>query len=282
MTNAYMKWVTPEMAQEILTKNYKGQRVPSMPVVKKYAEMMKDGKWMPEIPNILLFNKDGELIDGQHRLHAVILSECPQTFEFRTTYDDRTFEYLDNNKPRMARDFVDGTYRSIKVATAGNVWQIKNTRMSLKSIIDMIKSVRRDLTLEEYHKDPEEFELCSALAYKAIGRTKFTTPTALATTFWVLKKLGNADRLEEFVDKITDPMCPEPIVLMFKATIASARQNMIRGTRKAPSWGCAILMKCYEHYCAGTVPKKLRYDEPMLSKYEDAIRSIVCSDEEQK
>lgn len=66
-------FVTPELASEFLKFNNPNNRITSPGYVTKYAKLMKEGKWGYSLP--LVFSKQGMLIDGQHRLSAIIESE---------------------------------------------------------------------------------------------------------------------------------------------------------------------------------------------------------------
>lgn len=65
--------VTPDLARRWLAQNTDSNRRPSVRTIEAYAGEMKAGRW--ELTHQgLAFNQTGELIDGQHRLHAVIMS----------------------------------------------------------------------------------------------------------------------------------------------------------------------------------------------------------------
>ena len=71
--------VTPEKARIWLQKmkNRKPNMKPMAdPHVEKLAQEMRAGRWVLNGETIK-FNSRGQLIDGQHRLYAVIKSECP-------------------------------------------------------------------------------------------------------------------------------------------------------------------------------------------------------------
>jgi hypothetical protein len=64
--------VTPELAARWLKNNFRNRSVRE-DVVSAYARDMANGRWVYTHQGIA-FNDRDELIDGQHRLHAVILS----------------------------------------------------------------------------------------------------------------------------------------------------------------------------------------------------------------
>lgn len=68
--------VTPEQAAKWLAQNSASQRKISQPAVESYAHAMRTGQWKLTHQGIA-FNQTGELIDGQHRLSAVVRSGRP-------------------------------------------------------------------------------------------------------------------------------------------------------------------------------------------------------------
>ena len=63
--------VTPEMARRWLDSNTRSNRRPSAKTVDAYAREMAAGRWLVTHQGIA-FNQAGELVDGQHRLLAII------------------------------------------------------------------------------------------------------------------------------------------------------------------------------------------------------------------
>jgi hypothetical protein len=65
--------ITPELAREFLSYNYSNRPINKL-IVKKYAKAMKNGDWKLTHQGIA-FDERGHLIDGQHRLFAIIEAE---------------------------------------------------------------------------------------------------------------------------------------------------------------------------------------------------------------
>lgn len=65
--------ITPEMAEQYLTKNTNNFRKLNFNKVKLYASDMRNGRWEYN-GDPIRFNNEGILIDGQHRLNAIVMS----------------------------------------------------------------------------------------------------------------------------------------------------------------------------------------------------------------
>ena len=92
------------MAQNYLENMIDHQRKPSLSTVAKYATEMKAGRWI--VSNPISFDVDGKLIDGQHRLMAVIKAGVSITFLVIRGYETVAAQALDIGRSRLAVDIA--------------------------------------------------------------------------------------------------------------------------------------------------------------------------------
>lgn len=96
--------VTPEMARKFLDRNT-GNRPQSQATINRYAKDMEIGVWkMTGDP--IRFSKTGKLIDGQHRMMAVIQSGVTVSFVVIRELSDEIFDVLDSGKGRSKSDIL--------------------------------------------------------------------------------------------------------------------------------------------------------------------------------
>ena len=96
--------ISPEMAQEMLNYNTCNRPL-SKNIVTKYARMMKRGEWYLSHQALAFAeNKSGSLVlvDGQHRLAAVIQSGI--SIKFSVIYNAVQTPYIDTTRNRT---FID-------------------------------------------------------------------------------------------------------------------------------------------------------------------------------
>lgn len=94
--------ITPDMANNILKGNQKNRPIREGAVA-FYAKLMQEGKWKFNGDTIRIA-KDGTLIDGQHRLTAVVESNRPQKFLIVRDLDHDVFNTIDIGKKRTVAD----------------------------------------------------------------------------------------------------------------------------------------------------------------------------------
>lgn len=127
--------------------------------VSKFARAMSDGQWQLTHQGIAL-DKDGVLIDGQHRLAAVIRSNTTQ--EFLVAYESApdTFDVIDTGQARTAADILSiaGYVNVNQVSAAARILLaydlVKGTKSNISSagrqftnadILKLVESSRGDI-----------------------------------------------------------------------------------------------------------------------------------------
>lgn len=138
--------VTPDMAREWLKANVHNRRVRPN-VVDRYARDMADGKWMLTHQGIA-FDKNGTLVDGQHRLLAICKANVPVTMMVTDGFDPDTMMIVDTNAGRTLADFVrwqtsEGWINSKSVhSTARFVWSEMMQKQKNPTVQEMIEFMR--------------------------------------------------------------------------------------------------------------------------------------------
>lgn len=104
----------PTAQKILLASNYDNRKVRKS-VVAKYARDMLNGNWL-FTPEPIVISKTGRLLNGQHRLMAVVESHCPQKFMVTSGFDDETFSVLDRGALRTKSDALKMDNRLISCA----------------------------------------------------------------------------------------------------------------------------------------------------------------------
>jgi hypothetical protein len=123
----YVADITPDMARSIVeTRNHSNRPISRNSVV-AFAKEMKNGNWKL-LTDAIAFDVNGNLINGQHRLLAVIMSETTQRFHIFENQPVANFTVYDTGKNRTAGDIL-------------SISGISNSASECKSLSSMIKFI---------------------------------------------------------------------------------------------------------------------------------------------
>ena len=97
-TQTEIMTITPSLAKEMLNLNFSTNRSISAPLVTRYSQLMKDGHWVVSDP--ICFSTGKRLVNGQHRLHAVIKADKDIPFLVVFGLPDDSYLGFDQGKHR--------------------------------------------------------------------------------------------------------------------------------------------------------------------------------------
>jgi hypothetical protein len=95
-------FITPEYAQKLLARNEKN-RNHNERRSRNFAAAMGRGEWEINGDTIKIA-KDGRLLDGQHRLWAIVYSGIPQQYIVVSELDESAFDTIDRGATRTVGD----------------------------------------------------------------------------------------------------------------------------------------------------------------------------------
>ena len=102
MATATVMRITPQKAVELLANNGVNRRLDNR-LVERYAAAMRRGDWKVNGETIKV-GKDGRLLDGQHRLNAVVKSGLSVPIMAAFDVDPDSFDTIDTGKMRSGTD----------------------------------------------------------------------------------------------------------------------------------------------------------------------------------
>ena len=100
--------ITPQQASDLLERSsitFKNRNVtPSF--VKRYIQDMKSGNWHADTGETLKIDIKGRVIDGQHRLQAIVHADIDQRMWVCRGIETEMFQYIDQGKTRDLKDIM--------------------------------------------------------------------------------------------------------------------------------------------------------------------------------
>ncbi|MFF2748529.1 hypothetical protein ACFVVA_23705 [Kitasatospora sp. NPDC058048] len=200
--------VTPDIAGTFLSRNSVNRRL-DVGRVRALAEAILRGEWKLTHQGIA-FDKDGVLIDGQHRLHAIIEANTPvEMFVFNGLSND-IFPVLDTGRSRSAADTLLSTgakYRTLLSATIRHVLLFKMIPNDPWS--GARAYVSNDRILAAYNEDKDRYGEAVSIG-RELSKHLFASQTAVAVGYFVTTEVAPAAELDEWISGLKSGASLDP------------------------------------------------------------------------
>lgn len=190
--------MTPYMAREILKNNTNNRNV-KRERVNLYASDMEKGRWQLNGESIVI-DANGNLKDGQHRLMAVVKSQCTVPMIVVSGVDTDCNIY-DRGSGRSVKDIMTITMEdkwkqsNHIIAICNRFLYMKNTANHYNSDFDVIKFI------ETYENELEQ------IYHIAISKKKYSrSATVTCAIFIALHNGESIDKLNKYVHVLNTGM----------------------------------------------------------------------------
>lgn len=251
--------ITPAVAAEMLKRNPNNRKV-SRGQVDFLASEMTAGNWLFDGQPIRL-TEAGALLDGQHRLHAIIKSGTTQKFLILKGIDESAFKVMDTGKSRSASDLfsINRIHSATNVAAASKyIIRLKRGTTSMSGSTSRESNTE---LLNFYNDNPKiaDFVKRGDLLYKEFNRA--LSPSQIGALSYIMAERSVTDS-EYFWNKLCSG-----IGLEKGSPIAFLRQKLLddKYVNKAKlPWKdkVALIYKTWNHYRKGTTQVNyIRWDK---------------------
>jgi len=143
--------VDPSDAKSLLERNTNNRKLRET-VVDYYANEMINGNWVDNGDPIRIA-RSGRLLNGQHRLSAVVKAGVSLPFHFLSDLSEESFEQMDNGAKRTLNDNLDIV--SDHVSILNGIYQLREGVLQRRRVgPSQIKSVVTDDILELIEEMP--------------------------------------------------------------------------------------------------------------------------------
>jgi hypothetical protein len=255
--------ISPEVAKLILSQYNTDNRKESKAHVNFLAEQMADGQWREDAYDPIKFSVSGRLLDGQHRLSAVVQSG--KTFKFLVIRDlsDDIFETLDTGKMRSAADVlkIAGIDNYVKMSALARAI-INHRRGAMNSVIEGTGGNRSASTSnKEILSFVRENDLTE---YVIFGRARYCDSRILNEKEWALLyylfSAKSESEAEDFLVTLS-----KGVELKLGSPQHTLRQKleqnmMSAGTRLNPRAKLFYIVRAWNAYRKGEEIKIFKYD----------------------
>ncbi len=191
--------VTPELAADWLHHNRKNRRLKDA-MVEGYTIDMRNGAWMTTHQGIA-FDADENLIDGQHRLQAIVRAKSPVlmlvTSGWPAATDKRkTMDAVDRGAARTLADQLH-VQHDVDKRDAGRVVQICNALAAISFGLSRVRKSSTDTILAVFalYKKELEWVLANPIKEHGIKQSTVIACIAMGRAVW-------ADKTSDFLNRL--------------------------------------------------------------------------------
>lgn len=268
---ANIEIITPELAEVYLGKNSNNYRKISRQIVLAYAADMKTGNWKLN-GEAIKFNKSGFLVDGQHRLNAVVRSGVSVPMLVIRGVEDDVQTY-DIGKGRSVAEIASAQSLSYSVSNLDTIGAasllfrcVGNGIVAKQQILELIKN--------------EEDLWSTAYLLTTVGnsKTRIAKKAAIILAVYVLllqkqdeQELSLFFRVVNTGFPVQDRDCSPAIVLRNYLLSDKARVDSRSNTGKFTAFSATL--NAFKDFVDGSTRKKMyRLEEShiaMLQKLRD-------------
>lgn len=256
--------VTPEIAKDILDKSNTKNRTLSIGRARALARAMEDGQWEMNGDSIKI-SDTGILLDGQHRLTAIVMSKTSQDVLFVTGLKESVFTTIDVGANRTAADMLSiaGVKNSAIVASAAMLYLVDkklgkplhgspDRKPTKKDVSDFVSKHRDvlELTSTEIIKKDGHYSVPRILngsgAFYAILKIMEKYPQDVAFSFLSQLRSGAYDYDQSPIDYLRNKL------------ISS---KMIKSTALTKEYEIALFIKAFNSWIKGERVKLLKLNK---------------------
>ena len=244
--------LTPADAKDLLAANV-NNRVLRPDRIAQYAQDMANGDWtLTGEP--LIFARDGQLLNGQHRLHACIQAEAPFTTAVARDADPAVFQHVDSGLKRTHGDIT------AQLGVKGAHLTAAAARFVLGYHAGAITGSGRDLTMaaprrrivREIADNVELYE--KAVRVAKAGARMGHNPTGLAAFGVLTAQINGEGSADEFVTGLLSGEGMEA------RDPRLALQRLLLGPYRPKTGGpyLAVVIRAYQAWLSGEERKALQ------------------------
>lgn len=253
--------MTPELAQKYLDTQVLNRKL-NPDWVAALARSIEKGEWILD-GNSIKMDDNGHLIDGQHRLQAVVLSGMTVEMEVKSGFPSDAINVIDTfTRPRSMSDIL--TLRGIKNATTVGAG-VRTYELETRGVLNGNARYRVTPTtaLDIYNSNPDVWQRCACLAKSCSNQRQnhlllLKAPMICGYAgYLIIKKGYSSDKVDYFFNQLCSSRESTNVSIEKLRTVLLRN---ITANKKYPQIAIRnMLVKTWNAYITGRAIKGLRY-----------------------
>jgi hypothetical protein len=263
--------ITPSLAKKWLEKNASHQRFLKSKTVSKYADQMLKGKWNDETGDPIQFDIEGNLVNGQHRLNAVAISNTTHKWIVVKDLPVESFAFMDIGMKRTGGDIlhIEGAKQALQLAGIIRKYLLLKTGYFGRQGGEYNRIITNETVLAEFRKRKKWWNQVNDNATEWYHEfNKFLTPSDVGG-FYAFFNDKNSDKVTDFFIKLCTGInldLSDPIRHLRKILMKSKDDKIIAKTK------AALIIKTWNFFIEKKTIDRLTFNSER-EEYPKAIAS---------
>ena len=251
--------LTPELAKEWLATMPEYQRSVSTLVVAEYAKDMAEGRWVEGTGDAIRFNKQGQMIDGQHRCLAVVESGTTIVVTVIEGLDDEVYLVLDKGRKRTAADTIGGKNANVRAAIAKSLIALASGTPVASIVGGNASKKNNPISATEAAEVAMTNEATVSqilecyVQLKSANNGRFSAPVATCLVAYAAELTGNMESFNKFCDDLIKPVQDRSVVCTMAREKASS--FILSKGKSKNAMIFAIYAIAFRSWVSGNTPK---------------------------
>ena len=260
--------ITPTTAKGMLELNTSNRRIKKA-IVDMYAQDMAAGRWKENTGEVIKISQTNKILDGQHRLKAIVKSNVPILMHIAVGLEDDVFSVLDTGSSRNATD-------------AFMVSGIKNENMlpSIISMYNLLDANKRygaqknnkstnSVLLDQYYSNEDYWQnLAKRSKIWYLAFSKILQPSFIGGFYAFFSKLDE-DKAYQFISELCTGSGSNNFVINLLRN--KLMQDKMSPRKMPPSLKIALIIKAWNYFVTDKSVKFLKFDT-VNEEYPKAIK----------
>lgn len=249
--------ITPRKAAELLKRNEKNRRL-TRGKVKEYAKAMKEGRWRFDAMPICI-STEGRLLNGQHRLEAIIESGVPQTMSLWWNIEPAAQSVMDTGRKRSFGDALTMRGETYGAHLAATTTMLKMWEEGIRGRGLINPTIRWQIPELMDYFDEHQQEIRESVQVGrnvAANLTKISARTvAVCNVLFSRIDQGDAAEFMRLLSTGEDMKARHPVLVTRNAIQSMAADN----TRVHQAYLLALVIKAWNSWRAGDEMGQAKY-----------------------
>lgn len=256
---AKVETITPEIAKTMLGENVNNRRI-SRDNVNLFAREIRNGEWRFN-GEAIKFGKDGRLLDGQHRLLAVIAADKPLTTLVIRGLEDETQQTMDSGKTRTLGDVLTlrGEKNSTQLASLARAVYLADQLGMEAAAQNDLKPIRGEI-ISFIDQTPQLADVLAASRAFRSQSGDMLTSSMFASLWWTFAHIDTdaANRFFTSLASGANLQADDPILIL-RNTLMAQPHKAGRSTRDNRVRIAALTIKAWNKWRKGKPLRQLKF-----------------------